>query len=94
MQFVRTDLTDGAEETLTIVVSSDTYFSTWLETDSPYLVQVTQGEHCAGLFDLDGDQLTSPPTAWEVAEDVTLPPAVIAAVEEGWETAMHTVVRR
>lgn len=94
MRFIRTDLMDpDCTEEITLVSSSMHYYSTWLEAESPYIVQVCQGEHFAGLFSLDGDAITSPPASWEVAADADIPAEVVAAIEEGWTTGNYTVER-
>lgn len=91
MQFVRTDLSDGAEETLTIVESPTHFYSTWLAAESPFIVQVTQGDHFSGLFTLDGDVISVPPPEWWIP--VAIPAEVTQAVEEGWASALYTVER-
>lgn len=91
MQFLRTDHTDGAEEILTIVVSPQTFFCSALERETHYLVQVTQDDHYAGIYDLDGDAIFQT-LEWEVATEI--PPEVIAAVEEGWASGTYTVERQ
>ena len=93
MEFLRTDLNDGAEETLTIVLCAQPYYSEWLETESPYLVQVTQGAHFAGLFGLDGDAIPALPREWVLPAETTIPPNVVAAVEDGWASGNYTVER-
>ena len=92
--FLRTDADDGSEETLTIVESPTMFYSTWLESESPYIVQVTQGDHFLGLFDLDGDAISAPPAVWRVADEATLPPEVLEAVEDGWASAGYVVERQ
>ena len=92
--FLRTDHSDGAEETLTIVESPTMFYSTWLERESPFIVQVTQGDHFSGIFDLDGDAISSPPAVWRVADDTTLPPEELEAVEDGWASAGYVVERQ
>jgi hypothetical protein len=88
MRFLRTDITDGAEEILTIVETKTPFFCSALERKTHYLVQVTQDDDFAGIFDLDGDAIFQN-LDWAIADDI--PPDVVEAVEEGWATGNYTV---
>lgn len=96
MQFRRTDQSDNATEILTIVTLSDALFCEWTEQEHALGVQVTREDgDLVGVYDLDGAILPDVFTigGWEVAEDETIPAAVVDAVSQGWERGSCVVAR-
>lgn len=92
MQFRRRDMNDGAEELLTIVrLDGEEFWSEALLRETPFAVQVEQGDHFAGLFDLDGEELPDGNREW--AEAVPVPADVVDAVEDGWASGSYVVER-
>lgn len=99
MQFLRTDLSDGAEEILTIcrLDGGATRAAECLGGRSPFVVQITtdtaQGGDFIGLYDLDGDKIESSRVSWEVADDADIPGAVVDAILSGWASVTNEVAR-
>lgn len=92
MQFLRHDVNDGAEELLTVQADEgEEFWSEALLRETPFAVQVEQGDHFAGLFDLDGEELPGGNREW--AEAVPVPADVVDAVEDGWSTGSYVVER-
>lgn len=86
--FTRTDRFDGATEFLTLVQLPESFYCEHLDRETPYAVQVVQGEgdgaEMIGLYDLDGEKLTGV-HVFEAVHDA--PADVIDAVQTCWETA-------
>lgn len=96
MTFTRTDLVDGSSEELTIVEVEKLYYCEALGKSTPFLVLVTQGDHFAGVFDLDGDAVLSNLASWITRTKqipANVPDDVITQIEEGWATGNFTIVR-
>lgn len=105
IQFTRTDLLDGACETLTFVCAQDSHgdaiTSSYVNEDEnsltivPYLIQITTGpvvgDDFVGLYTLDGDPVCSIGWSWEAAAEV--PADVVAVVESTWAGETSVVER-
>lgn len=96
--WTRTELSDGATETLAVVRVNEPDWAGYLA------VQVTRGEpsmrggevvldgDLVGLYDLDGDGLSLPHgTEWELVLRAELSEEDREAVEGGWETGTTEV---
>jgi hypothetical protein len=88
VRWTRTDQSDGAHEILTIVR---------IEGQPDLCVEVCAGpeigDDFVGLYDLDGDQLTTGNCSWEAVDACEVPADVVSTIETDWEHGT-TVVER
>ena len=96
IRFTRTDLSDGATETLTLVTlpEGETLYCDALDREERYAVLVEQGDSFAGLYDLDGDEVPSSVVGIrDTAPATTAPEDVIEQIASGWQTGTTSVER-